>query len=105
MIPSYVNYCISFVSIESVNVSLIKELKKLKFKFNIFHTKCKKKINNEQELITLFQELRDLNICFAIGKEWNPSEMFEFYREKGLINGKYKQISWIGKNKYLIQEK
>ena len=105
MIPSYVNYCLSFISIKSVNVSLIKKLKKIGFRFNIFHTKCKKKINSEQELIALFQMLRDLDICFAIGKEWSPSEMFEFYREKGLISGKYNQISWIGKKKYLIKEK
>lgn len=33
--------------------------------------------------------LRDHGIPFAIGKEWNPTEIFEDLRDRGLVEGGY----------------
>jgi hypothetical protein len=38
--------------------------------------------------------LRDLGIPFAAGREWSPSEVFEYLRDKKLIEGMYLRVAW-----------
>ena len=44
----------------------------------------------------LFEKLRDLGVAFSGGKEWCPSEVFEYLRKTGLLSGNYTKISWSG---------
>lgn len=48
----------------------------------------------------IFEKLRDLNVSFSGGKEWCPSEVFEYLRETGLITGQFKKIGWSGPGDY-----
>ncbi|MBI5029463.1 MAG: hypothetical protein HZB51_02970 [Chloroflexi bacterium] len=51
---------------------------------------------SEVEKVALFTQLRDLGIPFSIGSHsgWGPSEQFEDLRNRGLLNGNYKQVAW-----------
>lgn len=60
--------------------------------------------NDKKELAGYFAMLRDVGIAFSTGKEWNPSELFEYYRELGLLNGTYKKISWYGPGDWRVTE-
>lgn len=104
MIPTYVDYSGQFISIKAAKISQFKSLHKLGFRFYLFNN-FKLNIQSEDQKIFIFQKLNDMHICFSSGKEWNPSEVFEYYRNKGLLNGKYRQLSWTDKNKYVITEK
>jgi len=52
--------------------------------------------DGHDELAEVFTKLRDLDIPFSAGQDWAPSEIFEHLREKGLLSGKFKKISWSG---------
>ncbi len=60
-------------------------------------------VNDEKGKADIFRFLRDQDFCFSSGREWSPSEVFEYLKEKGLLTGKYKRISWIAPGKYRIQ--
>lgn len=47
----------------------------------------------------IFAILRDHGIPFSGGKEWNPSELFHYYREQSLLAGPYIDVSWTGPDK------
>lgn len=53
-------------------------------------------VKDDTEKAGQLQWLRDCGIPFSAGKEWNPQEVFEWLREKGLVTGGYSAISWSG---------
>lgn len=60
---------------------------------------------SQEECVRLLEKLRSLGLAFSYGRDWAPSEIFEYYREKGLLSGSYKRISWTGPNKCLIEDR
>ena len=64
-----------------------------------------KTVANENEKLDLIKELVKADALFSFGYGWYPSEVMDFYREKGIYKGKYKVISWSDPNHYQIEEK
>lgn len=60
------------------------------------------RVSGEQEKAIIFEQLRTLDVCFSAGKEWCPAEVFEYLRNKGLVSGSFKKISWRGPDDYHI---
>lgn len=60
------------------------------------------RVPGEQEKARIFDQLRALDVCFSGGKEWCPAEVFEYLRDKGILSGSFKKISWRGPNDYHI---
>lgn len=56
------------------------------------------------EKVKLFSALRDADVYFSDGKEWCPSELFEYFREQNLISGKFKRVSWLDPQNFTIRE-
>jgi hypothetical protein len=48
--------------------------------------------------------LRLLGVAFSAGKEWCPSEVFEYFRDMGLLSGKYLRVSWTQPGQYLLAD-
>lgn len=46
--------------------------------------------------------LRDHGVPFSEGKEWNPSEVFEYLRDLGLAEGGYWSIWWAEPGKFSV---
>lgn len=60
---------------------------------------------SKEDKSSIFTKLRDIKVLFSSGKDWSPSEQFEYYRAEGLISGLYHNISWRNVNEYVIEEK
>lgn len=52
-------------------------------------------INSSNDRVNLFQQLRAGGFAFSAGREWSPSELFELFREQGLLSGDYIRIAWL----------
>lgn len=52
-------------------------------------------INEPNDRVRLFQQLRAGDFAFSAGREWSPSELFEFFRDQGSLSGSYVRIAWI----------
>lgn len=50
----------------------------------------------------VFDELRSLGVAFAAGKEWCPSEVFEYLRDEQLLSGKYLRVAWTQPGQYRL---
>lgn len=50
----------------------------------------------------LFQKLIEIGTLFSNGKDWSPSEIVRYYRDKGLIRGDYLRIAWRNKQDFNI---
>lgn len=61
--------------------------------------------SGDAETAEIFKALRDAQVCFSIGREWNPAEIFEDLRERGLLSGKYRRISFSGNGKWFVDER
>jgi hypothetical protein len=60
---------------------------------------------NEEERIEIIKTLIKNGALFSEGRDWSPAELVLYYREKGILNEKFKSISWTNSNKYNIIEK
>lgn len=86
------------------NSNLDEKLKALGFIFDQTLSMYVKETSNITEKAKFFDILRGLNICFSDGKEWCPSELFEYFRDQGLIEGTFKRVSWSDPKNFTIQE-
>ena len=50
----------------------------------------------------VFDALRSLGVAFSAGKEWCPSEVFEYLRDEQLLSGKYLRVAWTQPGQYLL---
>jgi hypothetical protein len=63
------------------------------------------KIENEQHKFEMLQKLIDMELYFVGGEYgWPPASIAHYYREKGLLSGKIKQITWAGPGKPIFRE-
>ncbi|MDN3639399.1 hypothetical protein QWY82_11340 [Simiduia curdlanivorans] len=60
--------------------------------------------SGDKDKAKIFNLLRNMGIYFSDGKEWCPSEVFEHLRDLGILEGKFKRISWRGNSDVNIQE-
>lgn len=63
------------------------------------------KVSSVEEKANTLSDIRNLQIPFAGGKEWNPQEVFEYLRERGYLFGSYLAISWSSSDKFVVTEK
>lgn len=50
----------------------------------------------------LLQKLMEIGTLFSNGRDWSPSEIVRYYRDKGLIKGDYLRIVWRNKQDFDI---
>ena len=55
-----------------------------------------RQVADDEEKAQVLTTLRDLGVCFSAGREWNPTEVFEWLRDQGLVSGPYRRIGWRG---------
>lgn len=58
--------------------------------------------NSNDEKAKVFDSLRNLGIAFSYGREWCPSEVFEYFRDIGLLSGDFQRIQWRGPDDFYI---
>jgi hypothetical protein len=87
---------------ECNNIKLINLLVSLDFENN---GKFYIKKTYEEEKIKIIKILIENETLFSEGRDWSPAEIILNYREKGMLNEKFKSISWTNLNKYNIIEK
>lgn len=51
-------------------------------------------IDDVEKRAALFQKLMEIGTLFSNGRDWSPSEIVRYYRDKGLIKGYYLRIAW-----------
>ena len=49
---------------------------------------------SDDELAKILNLLQKEGVPFGAGKQWPPCEIFEEFRVRGLVAGKYKKIFW-----------
>ncbi len=83
-----------FVKVKVIDESVKKDIKSLGFKFDITSREFVLLASSHKEKAKIFCQLEKIGVCFSAGKGWSPSELFEYYREIGFLDGTYKRISW-----------
>lgn len=59
-------------------------------------------IGDDEQCKSIVLKLLGLDALFSAGRDWSPAELLDFYREKGVIDGCYRVISWRGPGDYSI---
>ncbi len=62
------------------------------------------KVKDENQKALIFKNLRDRNLHFSRGREWSPAEVFEWLRDRGLLEGRFRSISWISPDRWITGE-
>ncbi len=53
-------------------------------------------VSNDELVAKIFIELRDMGFAFSAGPGWSPSQLFERFRETGLLSGEFLEVYWTG---------
>ena len=61
-------------------------------------------VGGDREKAALFDRLRVQEFCFAAGPGWSPAEIFERFRDEGLLQGAYRRIAWRSPGSPLVEE-
>jgi hypothetical protein len=61
-------------------------------------------IRSDADKASVLRELRDAGFCFARGREWSPAEVFEWFRERGLLSGQFRSLSYSGPGQSHVRE-
>jgi len=62
------------------------------------------KADDEQALGEMMGQLRDMGVLFAGGPAgWPPAEVFDYLREKGVIEGEFQEVLWRGPGNWFIR--
>lgn len=92
----------SFVRVKLLDDSFKPELINLGFSYDRDLLEYVIQTNENSIKAAVFKNLRDLDVNFSGGKEWCPSEIFEYLRETGLVNGQFRKVSWTGPGDYHV---
>ena len=92
----------NLVRIRVVNDIIVHDLEKLGFVLDSEVSELIIQTRNNNDKGLLFSKLRDMGVCFSAGKEWSPSEVFEYLREAGLVTGNYQRVSWVKPGEFRI---
>ena len=93
-------------------IVLCNDLQKLKFLCSIgarrkhfFSFEWVIQYSSNEDLVNAFRKLRDGGFFFSYDQHgWGPSHLFRYYRDNGLLNGKFKEIYWIGGGEYKVSD-
>lgn len=61
-----------------------------------------REIVDDADRQALVLELIRMDALFAAGRDWSPSELVDFYREKGIISQGYRTVAWTSPESYSI---
>lgn len=64
-----------------------------------------KDVSDISQKAKIFSALRDEGVAFSDGREWCPSELFEYFREQNLLSGKFKRVSWQDPQNFSVTER
>lgn len=92
------------VRVRTISNTFDLALKNLGFLFDPNLSSFVKDASGMPDKAQLFTQLRDMGVCFSAGREWCPSELFEYFREQNLVAGKYKRVAWSDPQHFTIQE-
>jgi len=92
------------VRVRTTNNTFNSELERLGFLYDSRLSSYIKDTVGIAEKAQLFSRLRDAGVCFSAGREWCPSELFEYFREQNLVSGMYKRVTWSDPRNFTIQE-
>lgn len=84
----------SFIRVKLLDDSFAKELFNLGFLFDDDSAEYVLLVDDHSLKAKAFEKLRDLGVSFSDGKEWCPSEVFEYLRKMGLLSGQFQKVSW-----------
>jgi len=56
------------------------------------------------ELFYIFTTFQKHKVPFSSGKNWPPCEVFEYYRDRSMLKGKYLKIYWTRPRRFYIEE-
>ncbi|WP_367880636.1 hypothetical protein [Pseudomonas sp. CVAP len=59
-------------------------------------------VADDKQKAKVFDELRSLGVAFSAGKEWCPSEVFEYLRDEQLLSGQFLRVAWTQPGQYLL---
>ncbi|UVK98732.1 hypothetical protein [Pseudomonas sp. B21-048] len=59
-------------------------------------------VADDKQKAKVFDELRSLRVAFSAGKEWCPSEVFEYLRDEQLLSGKFLRVAWTQLGQYVL---
>lgn len=90
------------VRVKAVSNSVDDKVLNLGFIFDADFFEYKIQISSNEQKAELFNELRNIGVAFSSGKEWCPSEVFEYLRDSGLLNGSFIKISWKEPGNYYV---
>jgi hypothetical protein len=60
------------------------------------------RVADDKQKAKVFDDLRSLGVAFSAGKEWCPSEVFEYLRDEQLLNGKFLRVAWTQPGQYVL---
>jgi len=62
--------------------------------------------DGDQQLASLSARLSSEGVLFAGGLAgWPPAAIFEDLRDKGLLQGSFKEVTWTGPGKWVVRER
>ena len=96
------------IRIENVSNNLLDSLKNLGAKENTINNEAVWSIHfgDDNDLAEKLQQLNKLGVLFAGEPSgWPPAAIFEDLRERKLVDGSFKEISWTGPGKWFVREK
>lgn len=93
------------IVLKNSNNNFDKILINMGFKQEKEYYKLNLSITNIFEKIDLIQKLIDIGALFSAGRDWSPSELLQYYKEQGLLDRDYYEISWKNENEYNINLK
>ena len=79
--------------------SIVKNLEQIGFFVSHNSNDYVMPVFDDNEKASVFDALRNLNAGFSAGKEWCPSEVFEYLRDMGLLTGTFCKVAWVSPGK------
>lgn len=90
------------IRVKVLDLALVAKLVSVGFVFDDDLSEYVLATNDESKKASIFEVLREIGLCFSGGREWCPSEIFEDFRDRGLLRGEFKKVSWSGPGEYRI---
>ncbi|CAH0250723.1 hypothetical protein [Stenotrophomonas lactitubi] len=59
-------------------------------------------VTDDAAKATAFIRLRDLGVAFSAGREWCPADVFEHFRDGGLLQGSYLRVVWRMPQQFIV---
>jgi hypothetical protein len=91
-----------FVRVKILGAEIKEKLVAIGFVNDIDLNEYRLSTPSDEKKAEVFNRLRNMDVYFSDGREWCPSEVFEYLRDAGLLSGKFTMISWSAPGKFFI---